>query len=407
LTNEANVANALRRAYQRTGQKKALYSDIQGTSLAVLGKMVNRDLVQQKIQGLDAWNAIQSKDPAESPYANGSVGNPQEQALQYILELVLAVHAMHNHRDENGNLTPIVHNDIKTPNMMLEKQENSQFRLRLIDLGASTDEGADSRVFSYNTAPERLLQDPPLVDLWEAKTSQDIYSIGVELPALLFGRGANALVSLALPRGKLIGQPKHDIRRICPSEFANKYLQMAIEKLKSNASFKTQYEAWAKKINSLTNNLDTKMKKLAVPGKTEDDLAKQIALLEIEPKVLTKELYALLEQDKEGQKAVQKLMRAEIHGDFKKINPVMKQKTKKCYPDDILQRMAYMTSDCMSPYAGARPTTEHIILALQNMRFADWTTADAQGQHRLQGAGPTTPEEIAIQNAFPWITRAE
>jgi hypothetical protein len=51
---------------------------------------------------------------------------------------------MHNHKDENGNLAPIVHNDIKLQNMMREKQENSQLRLRE---GQAQNKGSGRRSF--------------------------------------------------------------------------------------------------------------------------------------------------------------------------------------------------------------------------------------------------------------------
>jgi serine/threonine protein kinase len=397
--------------------------------------MINGNLLQQKIQGLNVYEAIigeSSKgiwtaDSTNTPYGNIADFGPKTQGLQYALELALAVNAMHNHRDANGNLAPIVHNDIKTPNMMLEKQENSHFRLRLIDFGGATREGESTEISSYNTAPECLLQPPNslLAKLSETKTSKDIYSIAVELPLILFGLDAEYKLSDPSTKhlGKLIGKEVDEegqsIIGFHPSDFAIRYLEMAIEKLKSNASLGSQYADWLKRANSLTAELNQKKAELKEvknalydnkdldPDKTEKLRAKMnsLKILETEQKTSTKELYALLEQDTNGQKEVQKAMRKEIWEDLEPaISFSFNQLANKCYPDDISQRLAYMIADCMSPYPGARPTIEHIILALQNMRFADW---DGDGPHQLQGAEPTTPEEIEIQSAFSWITRAE
>ncbi|MDR2806617.1 MAG: hypothetical protein LBB11_00460, partial [Puniceicoccales bacterium] len=96
----------------RDKSKDPLLSDVQGLENVVVPVMLkNGVLVQEKINGLDAWNAVY-KDNQDFPYSDSFVDDPQK-AIERICGLVLALHTLH--------ATGIVHHDLKLDNIMFEK----------------------------------------------------------------------------------------------------------------------------------------------------------------------------------------------------------------------------------------------------------------------------------------------
>jgi hypothetical protein len=329
IKKEIDVGRILKERYE--GMKPgALLSDYQG--LVILGMPIalpdgRTALVQEKIKGRNGHDAISH---GLKPFVKGYVDDPQK-AVKRAIGVALGLHAMHS----NG----VVHRDLKPANIMIENpregERDSDYRLRIIDLGAAVRTGEEGGAFTSNGAPELVSPIGGRSNDYTARPSYDMYTLGTMLPSLFFGRGAE--------------------------EDAKQF-----------------YRPRGQRMSAFVQSCQANEQKLI------GDLG--------------------LERDNpEVQNQLQLQIRESILIKFHKYNEAMNTATngEKRYPPGVLERLAYMTADCLSMDPKRRPSAECVLLALQNMGLSDWGGEDPQ--YNIDGVSGLNEYQREIRGRFDWI----
>ncbi|MDR2201076.1 MAG: hypothetical protein LBN94_03140 [Puniceicoccales bacterium] len=249
LQQEADVGQALIDLC-RGVKGNVLCSDIQGLETIVVPVMRKNDtVIQEKIEGANAWEAIYSTKPLPI-FANGFIDDPQK-TIERICGLVLGLHSLHR--------IGKVHHDLKLKNIMFERQKDGAgeeyYRIRIIDLGGTVPMGENARLRSRNGAPEYISPRPNEKKDRIARSAYDLYSLGTMLPTLLFGRGTEWLLDKVFWAIKR----KRKRTRVIPSPFVQVYRKIekasGIEKAKERMDqfvlecFQKMNKAMQEKIN--------------------------------------------------------------------------------------------------------------------------------------------------------------
>jgi serine/threonine protein kinase len=442
IDTETAVGDAIR---ERFGQmnSKDLVSDFQGLLvISVPVKTSNGLEIQERIVGMDGWGGIKGSSKQENGqsvsvpplpiFANGFVDNPQK-AIERAGGLAMGLHALHR--------AGKVHSDLKTPNIMFEEIKNgagqpaSDYRIRVIDLGATVNAGSHVHTASDNKAPECELGRP-------AATSHDIYAMGTMLPSLFFGQAGENTFGLnmfgnpsrfvqhfrdledgmvrSLPKGKQVSAQMDQYNTELESLNAQKQ-QMDSDIYNQQQQLQANWNAYNSRAQwfsasqhtmppqnrqAWTAALAREYQQIANSGQAlaqyvndhTSQYQKGMAALGAKRQTIDAQIESLRPS---VQKELQQAMRNEISGHFQSMNIAMKEATGKKYPPEVLERLAHMTADCLAMDPSKRPTAEHVLLGLQNMGLSDW--GEANPTYNIGSVPELTREQAEIREQFPWI----
>ncbi|MDR0418227.1 MAG: hypothetical protein LBH08_02235 [Puniceicoccales bacterium] len=510
LQQEGAVGKALVEERNKTHE---LVSDTQGLDAVVLPHMVQNQtiMLQRKVDGMDGGDAIMGVNksgkrvPPLPIFENGYVDNPQ-QAIERTTGLVVGLHALH--------MAKFVHHDLKLGNIMFEKVKlpeevieannkaggeakvrQDEYRIQIIDLGATAQEGSLVKAISPNVAPEHVAvmemieeiqkelknnKNNETVDMTDKKmllqekvdkalanantTKYDIYALGTMLPSLFFGQGGMKFTgSCDAPQDPTFGKLEMNSLFVAQSQQKEREAMINVldnnedkekmtqlnENLKSfdqqlrkmmpdlakarreksiNEQTLKKNETTITKLNQqrdscsendmlkrreLTKKLNSLMQenqKCEIIINSEektineaDNLKNKISQIK---KEITTQLAQQLPLDKRdsAKELAHKAMVQDILQQFKKMNEDMQKNTNKAYPAPVMERLAQLTADCLSLDPTKRPTTEHILLACQNMSLSNWNPVkDSEPLDYNCLPLPTNDDEKHIQSQFTWI----
>ncbi|MDR1303256.1 MAG: hypothetical protein LBJ81_01395 [Puniceicoccales bacterium] len=431
LKDEAAAGQVLRSAGANI-TKDTLLSDVQGIAVAVIPEMRGDQLVQERVNGVDGFEAIQGGSPA---FRDGFVDDPQR-AIGRAAELALGLHGMH----QAGQ----IHHDLKPQNIMVEEQRTpsgeAQYGFRIIDLGAAKRRGEHADIRSVNMAPEHLAAEKKFNEVrqqyaaytaecqnrgipmdsekiadfrvrWNAAQAElaatnapayDMYTLGTMLPGLFFGacqvQGYDGQpVSLtkmfdqecwSMPDASGITQPSQQIQR-SEEMFARCRAAITPEEIRQNPEVQRLGEELNQKLielNGLTDPYGSNAEK-------RESLSREIA-------ALRGQIASAPDGIRDGiaRQRAQGELRGEILTRFQQMNAAMYQATGKFYPQEALERLASMTADCLAMDPEMRPSAEQVLLGLQNMTYANWS----EGNYGWMSP-PETDDETKTQGQFSWI----
>jgi serine/threonine protein kinase len=433
LRDEANAGQALREAGKR---KVKFLADVQGIGVAVIPQMRGKQLIQERVKGVDGRKAIGGESPA---FKNGFVDKPQS-AVERVAGLVLGLHGMH----KAGQ----IHHDLKAQNIMVETQgtpKAPQFGLRIIDLGAAATVGKYADIRSVNAPPEFLAIDrklrgisqelqayrcecarrgvaaDPQVEAWfkarleaviaeQAATTApayDMYTLGTMLPQLFFGEcpvqgygGQSVSLTCEFDRECWSLPDASGITR--PSAFVNNF-QATLDQCRERVT--PEEIRQDPEIQRLNGELNQKLIELhnleSSDGSNEEkrqSLNQEINALKAQIGKVSSEVKERIAYPKAHDE-----MRDYILTRFRQMNRAMAQATGKFYPREVVRRLASMTADCLAMDPKRRPSAEQVLLALQNLALGDWVGEDGKAPTYGFMAPPETEDEKRIQGQFSWI----
>ncbi|MDR2201075.1 MAG: hypothetical protein LBN94_03135 [Puniceicoccales bacterium] len=402
---EGEVGNALTARSNEIGIKSKV-SDFQGLDVIVrphpyvIESKKNKEtplpgetplleeiLLQEKIQGMDGEDAIKSKDPTQSPFANGFVDDPQK-AVERAAGLVLGLHSLH----QAGR----VHHDLKLPNIMVERQ-----------------------VLPRVLTPSETIKNEHI----EAKAKQLLEKSLRETGELKSGETEKSVVTAW---EKLASKKKKKLKNEAKKQLKDERKQLK-DKVKYDYTYKLIDLGFAAEIGTWLGGAGSSNRAPEIFfGEKSTTTAYDVYTLgTILPSLLFGDGADLLTHDFYGWNgsSLSKFMLdligkpkeeidKNIHSQFQDINQRMQQKTGKSYPEPVLERLAQMTADCLSKNPEKRPTAEQVLLGLQNMGLSHWESEqyNIQDVSQLTGDSAEIQEQIEyqrqIRQQFPWIEGA-